>query len=45
LDQQEKFDREKEVAISVVASMLQLVGPARGKNVCMFASVVDDVVA
>jgi hypothetical protein len=42
----EKFYREKEVvAISVAASMLWLVGSARGKNACMFASVVGDVVA
>jgi hypothetical protein len=41
-----KFYREKEVAaISVAASMLCLVGSDRGKNSCMFASVVGDVVA
>jgi hypothetical protein len=39
-----KFYREKEVvAIYVAASMLWLVGSARGKNACMFASVVGDV--
>jgi hypothetical protein len=39
-----KFYREKEVAaISVAASMLWLVGSARGNNACMFASVVGDV--
>jgi hypothetical protein len=44
--QQVKFAHRKEVvAISVVASMLWLVGSARGKNACMFASVVGDVVA
>ena len=42
----EKFYREKEIAaISVAASMLWLVGIAKEKNACMFASVVDDVVA
>ena len=42
----ERFYREKEVAaIFVAASMLWLVGSARGKNACMFASVVGDVVA
>jgi hypothetical protein len=42
----EKLHMEKEVvAISVAASMLWLVGSARGKNACMFASVVGDVVA
>jgi len=40
------FYREKEVAaIFVVASMLWLVGLARGNNSCMFSSVVGDVVA
>jgi hypothetical protein len=44
--QQGKFYREKEVvAIYVAASLLRLVGSARGKNACMFASVVGDVVA
>ena len=38
--------REKEVAaIFVATSMLRFVGSARGKNDCMFASVVGDVVA
>jgi hypothetical protein len=32
-------------AISVATSMLWLVGSTRGKNVCMFASVVGEVVA
>jgi hypothetical protein len=32
-------------AISVAASMLWLVGTTKGKNVCMFANVVGDVVA
>ena len=42
----EKFYREKEVTtIYVVASMLWFVGTAKGKNVCMFASVVGNVVA
>jgi hypothetical protein len=42
----EKFYREKEVAtIYVVASMLWFVGTAKGKNVCMFASVAGNVVA
>jgi hypothetical protein len=42
----EIFYRENEVAaISVAASMLWLVGSARGKNVFMFARVVGDVVA
>ena len=41
-----KFYREKEVAaIFVAVSMLWFVGLARGKNVCMLASVVGDVVA
>jgi hypothetical protein len=41
-----KIYREKEVAtIFVAASMLWLVGSTRGKNACMFESVVDDVVA
>jgi hypothetical protein len=44
--QQGKFAHEKEVvAISVAASMLWLVGSAKGKNACMFSSVVGDVVA
>jgi hypothetical protein len=44
--QQGKFAHGKEVvAISVAASMLWLVGSARGKNACMFASVFGDVVA
>jgi hypothetical protein len=42
----ENLYMEKEVvAISVAASMLWLVGTTKGKNSCMFASVVDDVVA
>ena len=42
----EIFYREKEVAtIYVAASMLWLVGLAKGKNACMFASVISDVVA
>ena len=41
-----KFYREKEVAATfVAASMLWLVGSAKGKNSCVFASVVGDVVA
>ena len=44
--QQGKFAHGKEVvAIFVAASMLWLVGSARGKNACMFSSVVSDVVA
>ena len=40
------FQREKEVvAIYVATSMLRLVKSTRGNNVCMFASVVGDVVA
>jgi hypothetical protein len=40
------FYREKEVAtIFVAAGILWLVGSTRGKNACMFASVVGDVVA
>ena len=45
-DQQGKVAHGKEVVvIYVVGSMLQLVESARGKNVCMFSSVVGDVVA
>jgi hypothetical protein len=45
-DRKEKFYREKEVAtISMAASMLRLLGSARGKNACVFASVVGDVVS
>jgi hypothetical protein len=41
------FYREKDVGaiFFVAASMLSLVGSAKGKNACMFASVVGDVVA
>ena len=42
----ENFYREKEVAaISVAASLLWLIESATGKNACMFASVVGEVVA
>ena len=45
-DQQGKFAHGKEVAaISMATSMLQLVESTRGKNACMFASVVGDFVA
>jgi hypothetical protein len=45
-DQQGKFAHGKEVAaISMAANMLWLVGSTRGKNACMFASFVGDVVA
>ena len=45
-DPQGKVAQGKEVvAISMATSMLWLVGSARGKNACMFASVVGDVVA
>ena len=45
-DLQEKGHREKEVAaIFVALSMLWLIGSTKGKNACMVASVVGDVVA
>ena len=44
--QQGKVEHGKKVAaIFVATSLLRLVGSARGKNACMFASVVGDVIA
>jgi hypothetical protein len=42
-DQEGKFSHGKEVVAISVAACYGLIGLARGKNACMFATVVDDV--